>query len=315
MRKKALIVISFVAMVLAACAFGGNETAAVSFDTAGGMASEAPAEASFGDQLSLANTDLKAMTQSSTQSQNDASTTSIQQPLIIRDGQLELVVEDVDASAAEISDLVESFEGWVVSTSVRQIGAYRRGTVRVRVPVADFDTSMQVIKELALEVQSESTSGQDVTEEYVDVAARLGNLEATADRVRSFLQQASNVEEALAVNAELSRLEAEIESLKGRLNYLSQSAAFSTIDVELIPDEASQPIEIGGWRPAGVAKDALETLVSALQGLANVAIYLILLIAPIALLIIAPIYFVGRFIFRRIRRRRAGIPGPDQAES
>ena len=161
---------------------------------------------------------------------------------------------------------------------------------------------MNRIKEGALEVRSESTESQDVTEEYVDVEARLANLEATADRVRNFLDVARNVEEALAVNQELSRLEGDIESLKGRRDYLRQSAAFSSLSVYLTPDELSQPIEVAGWRPEGVAKSAIESLITAFQWLGNVAIWAILFCLPLGLLVGIPLFFLIRFFYRRRRR-------------
>jgi hypothetical protein len=226
-----------------------------------------------------------------------------QQPMIIRTGNMNIVVADVDEAVANISDLALAMGGWIVNTGVRQSGQFRHGEVTVRVPVTDFDVAMQEIRDMSVEVTSESVSGQDVTAEYVDLSARLGNLEATAARVRAFLDETRNVEEALAVNAELSRLEAEIESLKGRLQYLSQSAAFSTINISLTPDEASQPIEIGGWQPTGVAKDAVELLVSALQDVADFLIVLVIYILPMFLIIGVPLYLIGRFILRRIRRR------------
>jgi hypothetical protein len=114
------------------------------------------------------------------------------------------------------------------------------------------------------------------------------------------------VEEALAVNAELSRLEGEIESLKGRLQYLNQSATFSTITVNITPDELSQPLEVGGWRPTGVFRDAVEALVSALQGLATVVIWIVVVLLPLALIVLVPLGLVVTFVWRRLRRREAG---------
>jgi hypothetical protein len=161
---------------------------------------------------------------------------------------------------------------------------------------------MDQIKGLAMEVTSETTNSQDVTEEYVDLSARLGNLEATRDRVRAFLEDARNVEEALAVNQELSRLEGEIEAMAGRLQFLSQSAAFSSLTINLTPDILSQPIQIAGWQPQGVAREAIEDLVEALQGLADFLIRLGLFVLPLALILGVPVYLVVRFV-RNYRRR------------
>jgi hypothetical protein len=224
-----------------------------------------------------------------------------QQPLIIRTGNLDLVVADTDEAVQAITQQVSTIAGWVVNTNLYNSGEFRRGDMSVRVPVAQFGEMMTQFKTYAVEVRSESTNGQDVTEEFVDVSARLANMEATAERVRGFLADTENVEEALAVNVELSRLEAEIESLKGRQQYLSQSASFSTIHITLTPDAASQPIEIGGWQPQGVAKDAVESLVSALQGVASFAIWFVLFVLPILLVVGLPLYFVGRFVWRRVQ--------------
>jgi hypothetical protein len=149
-----------------------------------------------------------------------------------------------------------------------------------------------------------STSGQDVTDEFVDLSSRLSNLEATASRVRNFLDEARNVEEALDVNIELSRLEGEIEVIKGRMQYLSQSAAFSTLTVRLTPDILSQPIEIGGWRPQGVARDAISALVNTLQGLATFLIWMAIYLLPLILLFGLPLWFLIRFIRQWRQKRR-----------
>jgi hypothetical protein len=111
------------------------------------------------------------------------------------------------------------------------------------------------VKETAVATTRESTESQDVTEEYVDLSARLNNLQATADRVRAFLDEAQNVEEALEVNRSLSQLEEQIEVIQGRINYLSQSAAYSTLTIDITPDALSQPLAVGGWEPQGTARD------------------------------------------------------------
>jgi len=149
------------------------------------------------------------------------------------------------------------------------------------------------------EVTNESISGQDVTEEYVDLQAQLTNLEATADRVRSFLDEARTVEEALDVNRELGRLEGEIERITGRMKYLESSARQSLVSIDVIPDELARPVTVGGWRPEGTARDAIQLLVNTLQWLADVLIFLALFLVPVALVLGAPV-----LILIRLRRRR-----------
>ncbi len=229
-----------------------------------------------------------------------------QERLIIRTADLSIVVIDTDETIAAITRMAEENEGWVVSSNVYQYSeTAKTGDITIRVPSAGFVSATEAIKGLATEVRQESVSGQDVTEEFVDLSARLGNLEATAVRVRGFLEDANTVEEALAVNQELSRLEAEIEVIKGRMKFLSESASFSTISVHLTPDELNQPIEIGGWEPQGIAKDALESLISAAQFLVSVLIWLVIFFLPLGVVVVLPLWFVGRWIRRRRRAKKS----------
>lgn len=219
-----------------------------------------------------------------------------QERLIIRDASLELLVSDTEAAIKTITDMVESNGGWVVNSSVYQYRAdAKTGNMTVRIPSDGFNSALEAVKGLAIGVSSESISGQDVTEEFVDLDARLGNLEATADRVRAFLDDAKRVEDALNVNRELSHLEGEIEAIKGRMKFLSESAAFSTINISLTPDIVSRPIEVVGWRPASVAREAVDALLETLQGFINILIWMLVYLLPLGLLVGLPLWFGYRF--------------------
>ena len=228
-----------------------------------------------------------------------------QERLIIRTANLSLIVTAPEDSLQTIARMAEQNGGWVVSSNIYQYNAdAKSGDITIRVPAAGFNSALETLKEMAIEVEHENIAGQDVTEEFVDLEARLDNLETTAARVRTFLDEAETVEEALAVNQELSRLEGEIERLKGRMQYLSQSAAFSTISIFLTPDIAAQPPQVEAWRPEGVVKEAVEALVNTLQGLGSFAIWLMVYILPVALLIGVPLYLVFRIARRRWQGRQ-----------
>lgn len=227
-----------------------------------------------------------------------------QDRLIIRNANLSLTVPDTEQAIADIGSMAENNGGWVVDSNVFSAGERKRGSITVRVPATGFNSALETMKELASEVNNESITGQDVTDEFVDLTLRLENLEATADRVRAFLDDATEVEDALNVNRELSRLEEEIELIKGRQQYLSQSAAFSTITVELRPDALAQPPEFGRWSPQGIAKDAVEALVDTLQGVGGFLIWFGIYLLPVGLLVGVPLYFVARGVRRWWRGRR-----------
>lgn len=285
---KYCITVALAVLFLTSCARAQQESFAYD-DGAPAAGSEAPMEESF-DEFDR---------------QDSITNQAVQEQLIIRSGNLEIIVEDTETTIDAITAQINSAGGWVVSSELFQSGQAKSGNMTVRIPVEQFDDMMSRIEEMAIEVLTSSSSGEDVTEEYVDRRARLENLEATAARVRGFLEEADDVEEALAVNAELSRLEGEIEAARGRIQYLEQSAAFSTISVRITPDALAQPIEIGGWRATGVVRDALQALVTALQGLATIAIWIVVVLLPLALLVLAPLAVIF-FLLRR--RRRSSSP-------
>ncbi|WP_420644927.1 DUF4349 domain-containing protein [Candidatus Leptofilum sp.] len=226
-----------------------------------------------------------------------------QERLIIRTANMHLVVSNTEEAMATISRMAEENGGWVVNSSLFQYNENTKtGNITIRVPSSGFNSALEALRGMAVEVRNESTSGQDVTEEYVDLSARLENLEATAARVRGFLDETETVEEALAVNQELSRLESEIEAMKGRLQFLSQSASFSTITVDLTPDVAAQPIDTS-WRPAIVFRNAVDSLVEALQDVAEFGIWFVIYLLPLLLIVGVPLWLVGRFFWRRWGRR------------
>lgn len=300
MTKRRIVMFVLLTLLLAACGGGAAQEVAMEAPMAAPAMDMAAEEMAFDTGGNAGFSERDAVTEST------ASTDIPTERLIIRTGNLSIVVEDTEVAMKDIATLVEANGGWVVSSNVFQYSdSIKRGEMTVRIPSTGFDSAMDTIKSMAVEVTRESTSGEDVTEEYVDLSSRLANLEATAERVRSFLDEANNVEEALAVNQELSRLESDIEVIKGRMQYLSQSAAFSTITIDLTPDELAQPIEVGGWRPQGIAKDAVEALIDALQFLASFLIWFVIYILPVGLLVLGPLYLIGRAIVRRIRRRRA----------
>ena len=157
-----------------------------------------------------------------------------------------------------------------------------------------------------LTVDDERAGGQDVTDEYVDLESRLRNLKATRDRIREFLDQAQNVEEALRVNEELKVVEAEIEAVQGRMNYLFDRAAFSTITVELspaLPDPPGDPTPTptptpAPWSASQVAQDAGKTFTAILRVLVELVIWFTIVVLPFVLPPVALLLAI-RYLLKR----------------
>ncbi len=233
------------------------------------------------------------------------------QRLVVRTAYLSVVVADPESVMNDLARLAEDMGGFVVSSGLSTMrlasGAeVPRATITFRVPAERFQEALDQVRAKASRVDEERISGEDVTEEYVDLQARLRNLRAAEAQLQEIMDQATRTEDVLQVYRELTNIRGEIERLEGRIRYLEQSAAMSAITVDLIPDEAAQPLRVGGWEPKGVAKGAVEALIHTLQGLASLLIWLVIYVAPVLLVLgvvfVLPVYTLVRWWRRRKRR-------------
>ena len=158
---------------------------------------------------------------------------SASERMVIRSAYLSLVVDNVSASVTQISSLANSFGGYVVSSNIGEQQNRLYANISFRVDADRFNEALQALRNLAVDVRSESTSGEDVTEEYIDLDARLRNLEASEAQLLDLMTQAGTVEEILKVQQQLVNTREDIEQTKGRMQYLEQSAALSYFDVSL----------------------------------------------------------------------------------
>jgi hypothetical protein len=224
--------------------------------------------------------------------------------LIIRNATLDIVVRDTEDAVDQVEALAEELSGFVIESNLNEYQEGMRAYLRVRVPAESLETALDRIRDLAEEVRSESVSGQDVTEEYVDLQSRMRHLEATEERLLTFMEEAEDTEAALEVYDRLQSIQADIEQVKGRMQYLEESAAMATITLNITPSELAQPIQVGGWHPRGTLRNAFESLVRVLQFLVDAVIVIVVLVAPILAVIALPL--VGLFLLIRalVRRRR-----------
>ncbi len=214
---------------------------------------------------------------------------------IIKNAQLQLTVESTDVALDRLTGITTDMGGYIVSTRVFTENGLKAATISFAVPVDQFERTLRRVRAIALKVEQESSSGQDVTDQYVDLESQLRNLQATANRIRDFLNKAQTVDEALKVNQQLSDVEKQIETIKGKMNYIDDRSAFSTVTVELrepkptpIPVPTSTPTPTPtpvGWHPDetfGKAVGAQKTLV---KTFIDLGIWLIVVPLPYVILI------------------------------
>jgi outer membrane lipopolysaccharide assembly protein LptE/RlpB len=221
--------------------------------------------------------------------------------LIIKNADVRLLVADTDIAVDRVTQIIDDAGGYIISSRVwyQEWGpdSYKYATITIGVPVDQFERVLLRLRDIAVTVLDERASGEDVTDEFVDLESQLRNLEATRDRIMTFLEQANTVEEALRVNAELSAIEAQIEEIQGRMNYLQDRASFSTITINLEPDlpeleltptptptNTPTPTPTGTpvpWHASDTFNAARHTLGETYKAIADVVIWLAVVFLPI----------------------------------
>ena len=190
---------------------------------------------------------------------------------IVKTGYITLEVEDIAGTMNKITDLADDLGGYVVSSRKYEYDERTSGSIRIRVPADRFEEAFERLRPLAIAIPDESTDSVDVTEEYVDLEARLHNLEATEAQYLALLQKAEAVEDILMVQRELSNVRGEIERIEGRMKYLERTSDMSLIEISLEETKGlAEP-----WNPVSAFKSAVSGLASFITGLATVFIWLI----------------------------------------
>lgn len=227
---------------------------------------------------------------------------------VIRTANISLVVEDAADALNQVVTVVERRGGYVAESKQWLEEGQHRASATLRIPADQLSSALDDIRKKAIRVSSEGISGQDVSEEYADLDAQLTNLHAAEAELRQLLttvrERTQKASDVLEVYKELSKIRGEIDRLQGRVDYLKQMTAMSTINIELTPDQLSQPLLESNWRPIAIAKAAGRSLVSTLKGLGTVLIWLIVYGVPL-IVVLAVLALGGKKIWEPLARLRA----------
>jgi hypothetical protein len=232
--------------------------------------------------------------------------------IVIKNAQITIVVDDPAAAMNAILQLADQKSGFVVSSNLYKSQTEQgmeipQAAVTIRVPADTLNDSMDAIRALVKDptkdIQSENISGQDFTQEYTDLQSRKTNLENAVEQLTSIMNQATKTEDVLAVYQQLTQVSGDLEIVKGQIQYYEESSHFSSISITILAQAGVSPLSIGGWQPAGIAKDAIQTLIDALKIVANIGIWLVLFLLPLGIVLLIPVVIIY-FIVRRIVKRR-----------
>jgi hypothetical protein len=277
------------------------------------LAESAPAEAEVSAELVVAgeigSEAVAADSGRTITNLGSGNTPNVYRRLIIKNAELELTVEDTDTAINRTLGIITEYGGYVVSNRAWFDGELKYATLTTGVPAENFEAMLQRLKDLGTKVTNETVSGQDVTDEFVDLESRLRNLNTTADRIRTFMDQAKDVNESLAVSARLAELEGEIEQVKGRMNYLKDRAAFSTITLQIIPQApepvVSEPEPWNAWQSVIRTSKITSQLAHSLYRITvEVTVFLAIVILPFMLPVVL-LLWAGFKVLRRLGLSKA----------
>jgi Domain of unknown function (DUF4349) len=306
MRTRITLIVLLTAIVLSACAGGGNEavdeqapTDVVSEETAGGSPAAERREGEVdGDPIAVPIAlDRKVITNAT----------------------VELEAKDTRGAYDALITAVESSGGFVANASISDPQGKKDQPVvqaTVRVPAEVLPGLLDTIERLGDRVVKLEVGTQDVTEEYVDVEARLTNLEALETELRALLAEvredaAGKPAALLQVYDEIRRTREEIEVLAGRQRLLDDLVALATITVTVRPSPVVAPVVDEGWQPEATAREAVRNTTEAFQTIADGVIWFGLYLLPVLAAIAIPAGIVWLVV--RSRRRRGAAP-PAAAE-
>lgn len=223
---------------------------------------------------------------------------------IIRNADLLVETDDPAGGQRRITEIADSYGGFVVTSESRQSSGGESVTVVARVPSSQFSAAIEAVRGVG-KIKQEKVTGQDVTEEYIDLEARIRTKKALEAQFLEIMKQARKVSEALEVQREIGEVRTEIERLEGRRRFLDNQSSLSTLTVTL-----QRPAPLVAATTSGFTqsiKEAFGDGVDVATAIVLGLIRLIIVLTPVVVLILLPLVLIARYLWRR--RRAVVVPG------
>jgi hypothetical protein len=302
---KALVLAAIALVILAACSSTGSATAAPPAPGEGlGSVSGPVSDAGnpTGDQGSGQDNGGGGS------SPNQPAASPGVAPFIVYTGTMDLQVTDVRSAVDQGDQLIAGIGGHVGQSDMSKKGDQDYATVTYRIPAEQWDAGLAGLRGLGDKVLDESVKSEDVTGQVVDLDARIANAKASELALQGIMAQASSIPDVLTVQTQLTQVRGDIESMTGQRDVLANQAAYATLTVTF---ETAAPPQVQtvqtGWQFGQVVDDALAAIVKVGQGVVTLAVWMVIVILPIAI----PLLLVlGLAVYLR-RRWLRNHPRPD----
>lgn len=211
---------------------------------------------------------------------------------------LSVVVEDVAKTLEQIKTKVAQVQGFIVTSEISNPEDGSNGSITLRVPKDEFEDMRAYIRSIGVKVVAEQIEGTDITDEYQDISTRLRILEKNQARIEEIMEQATEIPDIMQAQERVFELQQQIDTLKGRQQYLEKEANMSKITVYMSSDEYALPyVPDNSWRPKAIFKNAVRSLVTTFQDLGSLLIWLI-----VYAVIWVPAGIIGYVVYKRRRK-------------
>ncbi len=234
---------------------------------------------------------------------------------LIKTIEMAIEVRKPEQVSTALQALSETLGGYVSGVGANRLAdGAMQVTLTLRIPVEKLDAARAEVKKLAVKVLSEQLRTEDVTDQLVDLDARLKTLRATEAELQALLAEsrskARKVEEIMAIFRELTEIRTQIEQIGAQVVGLDRQVAYSTLQVQVLPVSSARPVTGDGWQPGDRVRDSIRTLVSFLRGLGNFLIFALIVGLPVL-----GVLWLALFLLRKIWRRVRGHRPPKVAPS
>ncbi len=235
-----------------------------------------------------------------------------QSPQLIKTAQLSLTVEDMDAAIAQVNQILTQQQGYTLNLNDTEPSGARVITQEIRVPQERLDKTLDALVAIGT-LQGRSISSQDVSDQLVDLDARLRNLRRTEASLLALLERSGSIQDILAVNQEISSVRQQIEQLDAQQKNLRTRVAYSTITLTLTQNAAN----LGDPTPSAVIQ-LQRTWTTSTRSLRDLTVDLLqlglwlLIYTPYWVLLGAGVWAGRRWWRSRRSRPQSTLPSPKQ---
>jgi len=227
---------------------------------------------------------------------------------IIRNADITIEVPSTTNAQHQITSIAEAHGGFVVTSEAKQREsndpAQRTLDIKVvvRIPSNQFGRAFDEIKKLAGNTPAEQVTSQDVTEDFIDLEARLKTQKALEVQFLEIMRGANKIADALEVQRQIADVRTEIEKLEGRKRFLENRSSLSTINVNIQTPKPMITVTETGFRHS--LREAVSDSVSLASDLVSFFARFVIMMMPISILVLLPLGFVIRYLLRRAKRMR-----------